>query len=382
MVSIFRYGCLLLPMLAFLMGSAPEKGRTSRSSSADRERNRQLLEQWKADPEHYARLEQDLRAFWALPQAKRKQLRQLDQAFHQLDPAAQKRLWLVARRYLAWLERLPADQRRWIEEASDANERLERIKTVRERQWIAHLPKSMQEELNKLPADERSAKVQKLREQERRQRGQGKQPFFGGPTLKQPAHLMDFPPGVRSFVEKQLLPHLTAEEKQRLLEAEGHWPEYPQTIKELAKRHPVLPPLPAPHKPITHFEELPDKAKVQAGSRISWERRTEAWNRLRKVEGKWPEWALMFHNLLTPEQRERMPPLGASRPDDFAPPVQAFIANTLKKKVTQTEWRSLKHLEGKWPEYPLHLLQLAAKHNLEVPGMSLPGPAELWENTR
>jgi hypothetical protein len=381
-VPYCRYFCLLLPMLAFLMGSSPDTGRTSRASSTDRERNRQLLQKWKADPEHYARLEQDLRAFWALPAAKRQELRQLDEVFHQLDPATQKRLWLAAQRYLSWLERLPDDQRRWIEEAGDSNERLERIKTVRQRQWIEHLPKGMQEELNKLPAAERSARVQKLRQQERRQRGTGKPTFIAGSTPKRPAHLADFPVEVRTFVEKHLLPHLTAEEKQRLLEAEGRWPEFPQTIKELAKRHPVLPSLLTPQKPITHFEELPNKAKVEAGSRTSWERRTEAWNRLRKVEGKWPEWALTFHDLLTPKQRESMPPLGASRPEDFAPQVQTFIASTLKKDVTQAEWRSLKRLEGKWPDYPNHLLELAAKHNLEVPGLSLPGPAELWNNAR
>ena len=90
----------------------------------------------------------------------------------------------------------------------------------------------------------------------------------------------------------------------------------------------------------------------------------------------------MFVNLLPPEQRKAMPPLGASRPREFPPAVQSFIETKLRPAVKPLEFRRLNEVEGKWPEYPLRLLDLAHRHNLKVPGMSLPGTADLWEQPR
>ena len=366
-MSISRYCLLLAPMLAFLAAATP-----SPETAADLERNRQLLQKWKAEPKHYARLRRDLHDFWELSDAKRGQLRQLDRALHQLEPQTRKRLWKVAERYLAWLERLPEDERRRIEETKDAQERLRLIRTIRERQWIERLPRKVQADLDKLPVDARSAEVARLRHQERQQRLLWKRPV-NVPRVRQPVRPADLSPDARRFIEKQLLPRLTPEEKRQYNSALGHWPNFPRTVKELAKHHPVLPPLPPPHKAIVRFEDLPDRAKVEAGSKPSWERREDVWKRLRQVEGQWPEWALLFHSLLSKSQRQRMPPLGASRPEDFPVNVRDFLKKPqLGQKVSKPEWRELRALQGKWPDYPLYLLRLAEKHKLEVPGMSLP----------
>ncbi len=144
----------------------------------------------------------------------------------------------------------------------------------------------------------------------------------------------------------------------------------------------MLPPLPAPRKPIARDEDLPDKAKSIAGAKPMWERRVDAWDRLRQVEGIWPEWAETFVILLTAEQRKEMPALGASRPREFPQAVQTFIETKLRPVLKAGEPRQLKNLEGKWPDYPRRLLELAHRHNLKVPGMSLPGTADLWEPPR
>ena len=167
-MTISRYGLLLLPILAFLAAATPSEDGTS--DAAYLERNRQLLQKWKADPELYARLQRDLRDFWALPEAKRRQLRQLDRAFHELDAKTQKRLWKAAERYTAWLERLPEEQRLQIEQATDTQERLQLIRTIRERQWIERLPRKVREDLEKLPPAERAAQMALLHKQERQQR--------------------------------------------------------------------------------------------------------------------------------------------------------------------------------------------------------------------
>jgi hypothetical protein len=45
------------------------------------------------------------------------------------------------------------------------------------------------------------------------------------------------------FIERTLLPKLTAAEKDELKSAEGHWPEYPRLLVELARRHGLEVPL-------------------------------------------------------------------------------------------------------------------------------------------
>ncbi len=161
----------MLPMLAFLAAASPgEDGAPEVTDTTNLERNRQLLDKWKADPEHYARLQRDLYDFWALSKAKRRQIRQLDQAFHQLDVKTQKRLWQVAERYTTWLDRLPQTERQQIEESKDDQERLHLIRTIRERQWIERLPRKVREDLEKLPPKAREAQIVQLRKQERQQR--------------------------------------------------------------------------------------------------------------------------------------------------------------------------------------------------------------------
>jgi hypothetical protein len=360
---------LLVPLLVFLAVETP-----GIQDTADLERNRQLLDKWKTDAEHYARLQRDLHDFWTVPKSQRRQLRQLDRDFQQLDVQTRKHLWKVAERYTAWLEHLPEDERRRIEETKDTRERLRLIQETRERQWIERLPQKVREELGKLPEAERSAEVSRLREQERQQRLLWNRPPKMGVPSKQPARPADLSPEANTFIKTHLLPHLTPAEKQQYDAALGSWPAFPRTVKELAILHPVLPPL--PHKTIVRFDDLLDRAKVEAGSKPSWERRRDAWERLRRVEGKWPEWALLFYSLLSNTQRQHMPPLGASRPVDFPAEVRDFIQTTLKAKVSLAEFEELGKLRGKWPDYPLHLLRLAERHKLEVPGMSLPGSAE------
>ena len=129
-MSVARYYWLLMPVLCCVMAATP----AHEAASDDLERNRQLLQMWKADPDHFARLRRDLRDYWALPASKRERLRLLDEELHQLDEKTQKRLWKALERYSIWLEQLPEKERKEIETASDAQERLHRIKEIRVRE--------------------------------------------------------------------------------------------------------------------------------------------------------------------------------------------------------------------------------------------------------
>ena len=72
-------------------------------------------------------------------------------------------------------------------------------------------------------------------------------------------------------------------------------------------------------------------------------------------------------------------PIGPSKPGEFTAAVNDFVTTTLKGKLTGSEWEALRRLEGKWPDYPKELVRLARMHDLEIPGVTPPGPPSRWE---
>jgi hypothetical protein len=368
---------LLLGLMGFLLAAAPAEDRGDTSPSANLERNRRLLARWREDPEHYARLQNDLRAFWELPPEQRERLRRFDRELHQLDPATQKRLWGVLERYSVWLEHLPAEERQQIEAATDRNERLRLIRAIRERQWLERLPRRLRQELADLPEAERARRVEQLRKDEQRQRREWQKPLKprSEPRSLRPANLRDFPEEVQHFVRKVLEPALDEKELARLRRAEGKWPDLPRTLEDLTQRRLSLPPLRS--GPIKSWDNVPEKARLVL-PRLTLQKRGQ-WEKLQQHAGKWPDYALAYVALLTPGEKELMPPLGASRPDEFLPRASEFIEHRLLAEIGQADAQRLRKLEGKWPEYPRLLLRLAREHGLSIPGLMLPGPQEIWE---
>ena len=376
-----RFGFLLLA--AALLGAAVPVLAVSEAAPDDLEHNRRLLERDRADPDHYARLLRDLRAFQALPPDRQAQMRRFDHALHEEDPATQKRLWAVLERYAEWVGRLPeADQQR-IDGAADPAERLRIVKDLREQQWVDRLPKADRDALAGLGEPARATKIASLLAAERQRRkewqdwaaGQKARPE-AGPRTTRPARLADFPEPVRAFVGDKLTPMLGDDEKERLKNVEGKWPALANLVADLAAKHPYLPPLPS--GAVVRYDQLP--AAVKALLTPEGLRRRGQWDELQKKEGKWPQYALAVTELLK-QEKKGAPPLGASGPDDFPREVRTFLDRS------GPEWKEadrarLHDAEGKWPDYPLALLDVARKNDAVVPGMSLPGPRELWNNAR
>jgi hypothetical protein len=102
---------------------------------------------------------------------------------------------------------------------------------------------------------------------------------------------------------------------------------------------------------------------------------------LNRNQDKWPQFALAAAEVMKKERRT-LPALGASRPAEFDETIQTFLKEKLEPELKADEKTKLHGAEGRWPDYPLRLLELARKNNLIVPGMSLPGPRELWNNAR
>jgi hypothetical protein len=254
---------------------------------------------------------------------------------------------------------------------------------TRDQKFLDRLPARVREEVQRLPAEQRPARLAQLRREEEQQRGewlrharQQPNPWAAAPPTRAPSHLNELPPEVQTFVKEVLAPRLTAEEKENLQNADKKGEGLPRVLVELTERRLSLPPLPPPRGPILHYKDLPQEAKRHA-PRLTLEK-TMKWEPLKAREGRWPDFALAFVEVVPAGQRYNLPPLGAARPSDFSPEVQAVIDKL--RQLSPPEGEELHKAEGHWPRYPRLLLELARKHHLAVPGMTLPGPRELWEH--
>jgi hypothetical protein len=363
LAALLLFGAIALPLWA--------------ADGDEADRNARLWAKWSADPEHKERLQRDLRAFWALPRDRQERLRRLDRELHECGPEEQKRLWDTLERYAAWLDSLPEVEREQILSTADKHERLKLIKQKREEQWLKRLPAKDREELEKVPDEGRPAAIAKLRDKERERRLALLQALKLRPDLRprpsKPTKLDDFPPEVVEFVNDLLVPMLSDTEQQRLKNAEG-WPALAQTVLDLSERHPVLPPAPGLGQ-ITKADQMPKDAQ-------RW-LRAQKWQGINKADGRWPDYAVSASEYAARRGHTFPRQLGASKPSEFSPEIQDFIKERLLPAITKAEAEHLGSTENKpWPAYPKLLHELAKQYHLVIPGMSLPGPRELWESAR
>src|SRR5262249_29581233 len=98
--------------------------------------------------------------------------------------------------------------------------------------------------------------------------------------------------------------------------------------------------------------------------------------------GHWPDFALAMASAVKIDARTHRPPLGPCKPADFASETHDYLVKRLPKLIPESEQTALASVEGSWPAYPEHLHQLARRYSLSIPGITLPGPPELWEGAR
>jgi hypothetical protein len=389
--------------------------------------HRRLLDRWKSDPDHYARLQRDYKAFVALDAPQRDRLRKLDLDLHEQDSVTQARLGRVLERYVSWLEKQSDADRRRIEAAVGSSEKVQIIKELRENEWIRRLARVDQERIKQATSpEERDETVSVIRQEERQRHRDlrvavnrppeppvvpvvapqppaqappsqvppAKPASPPAPKRPQPVRLAEFPAEVRDFYSHSLQYLLSEGEKDRLAAAEGQWPTYARTFRELADKHPVTMPPGKKTGPRTRME-LPAEWKAYyalpgGNAKKPLERpyphvlnKSER-EELSKVMGQWPAYALMLHAAVARHKDRKMPAdqLGPCKPEDFQPEVQKFLAGDLAKKLNDREQKRLKDAEGKWPDYPNLVMELARKHDLRVPGTYLPGPAGLWDDVQ
>ena len=188
-------------------------------------------------------------------------------------------------------------------DAPDAATRLKVINQLREKEWIAHLPRATQKQLSKLPSgkappavaafstlrvlfginsgprslmaaavaiagnnDLREDAIKSLKKTESRKArdwmiaARHWEQLTAPNRPEMPSRPADFGESTETFIKEYLLPGGVRREKDRLLKAKGRWPLYPLTLVELADKHPMA--LPQRNGPTT-FRRFASRCETQ-----------------------------------------------------------------------------------------------------------------------
>lgn len=364
---------LALPLLA--AAEVPE---------ADLEAHARLLFRWKLDPDHYARLKRDYHAFRELPAERQAQLRKLDHDLHSPEGKEHQRLLGVLERYRIFLDGLSAAERQRLAQVT-GGDRLALIKQLQFQNWYEQLPFKVREDLAALPEAQRAAALTKVREEDRRRKrllafatNKGTVPLPKGESRERPLHVAQYPAEIAEFVFGHIKPRLTQDELRKLDEAEGRVAPLARLIVDLAQKYPVLPPIQG-REAVTDRDDLPRDVQQKLLKADKLGGAVKAWARFkREVEPhrkQWPEFALALTKYAA-DEKVALPPLGASKPDDFTAEIQTAI-----RRLAPDDQKTLQALEKKWPDYPLKLHEVARKASppVPLPGMSLPGTKAYWD---
>ena len=111
---------------------------------------------------------------------------------------------------------------------------------------------------------------------------------------------------------------------------------------------------------------------------------------LRKAQGRWPEFALELTRHCQQKGLRLPAPLGDCRKEQMPAEVVNFLDKTLAPLLARrppdaarmADLEALNKAQGRWPEYPREIIDLAKKYKLPVPGWTLPGQPQIWERFR
>lgn len=333
-----------------------------------------------------------IKQFRAYPPARQQQVRQLHQELNDLAPGPRDRLTAVIERYAVWLDRLPDADRAEVLAVPSASDRLDVVRRVKFRAWRDALPPPVRDRIRTAEPADQGAIVAAVRTDElNRHSGWdlARRQWDAIKTQKKPWPFSDeaLAKQVDEYVTKVLRPRLSPGESGSLDKlavelardgpAEGKvlkCVEYGALVYGLTEEHPYLPPYKPGITPVRKFDELDNdflrklKGPPLGNARLA----------LRQAPQFWPEFAeRVAREAIAAKVSTEKLHLGPSKPEDFDPAVAAFTAEFLPT-LSVTEQGELKKLEGKWPEYPKRLVDLAKKKNLSVPGVTLPGPPDEW----
>lgn len=384
------------------------------------------------DSEGYAHLYYDAKTFLALPPARQQAIRELHRQLQVQSPGQRDRLKETMQQYVAWLEHLPLGERKQIEQADQSN-RLHIIYALREKEWLATQPRAIRERIAKMPTnrlapaaaaasalanlatpwhiknlaaievfeaewiDQRAETIKRLKQEETRKNREWviAKRFWDELTKEtvMPTHALQFSPQVDVFVREYLRPVLSKEETEALAAAEGHWPQYPMTLVQLADRHPLA--LPTKFGP-TKVNQLPAgiKKHLEAGIDLKKGKFTLdvlIKTRMRDVEKRLEAAGVHGTSFSTKfvatvvtlahasgirltDDSVKYADLWPTRYEELSSEMQNFMKmkGPFFLRLSDDEKVALARAELHWPEYPLKIAELAQRHGEQPPWHTLP----------
>ena len=325
--------------------------------------------------------------------------RRLHAAYEALPADEQSELARVLQTYQTWLARLPDADRELVYSATTAAERLAVVRNLRDAEWVAALPAPYRREYEGLTDEAaRRAKVATWRAEmaDRHEEwavARSNWPDFQPGRL--PPALQNELPNVKRFVEN-LRPALTDEERRQLGQAEDvsenqglnyslFW-----VVANLADAHPLCPGRVGPKD----FASLPkDVVDYLLSDGKVFRKRGDSigpvgddGKELRKCLGRWPDFAIELTRYCQRHGLKDLPPLGDCREKDMPPEAQEAIKRLKKlggtSREVQNQLDQLQKLGGRWPDYPLKLVEICRKNQVPLAGWMLPGPQAPWDKLK
>jgi hypothetical protein len=344
------------------------------------------------NPDDPAYLRRQYVWFQAQEPARQQQLRRLHAEFTGLTPDEQAKLAKVMQTYNAWLARIPENERKLVLAAPTAAARLEAVKQVREREWVESLPRTYRDEYAKLDGDARKQRVQEWRaeETERREEWILAQKHWGENQGRVPVLFQnETRPQVEAFVT-HLRENLSDAERKELDEARTAADEFGNHfwyLREVVRFADLHPPLPG-HVGPKDFASLPKEVKDYLREKDPhFRRKGDEVKELRKVVGRWPDYALELTRYCQKNSLKLPVPLGDCRKDQMPSEVVQFLDKVLEPQLKKSDsgradLEVLNKTQGNWPEYPRMIVDLAKKYKLPIPGWTLPGQQQQWDKLR
>lgn len=369
-----RIGLFLAVFVALPAGWSDE--------TSERAERRRQIQSWKeTDPERYARLLRHDALFQSFSPEQQAKLRRFDEQLQAEPPEVRDRLLHVLGEYVAWLTRLPQADRERIEQAANDRERVNVIREIKERQWIESQPPARRNQYQSSPPAERHALIEQWRQEDRQRAEELAEARRWEALVRLVRPVDNIPPldELSAFINQHLLPMLTPEEKARLRPKEAEARRNPMswfaTVVELSDRHPVLSLRPQ----FLTRKELPEEYRKVLESpppSVSLREARTALARL-PAEGKWPDFPVAVSRLVQAWAGPRSVQLGPSRASEISPRVAEWV-----ERLPIEDRKRLKAVEGRWPDYPLALHDIAKQRKLALPDLGLPGDPQFWERFR
>ncbi|MEZ6139579.1 MAG: hypothetical protein R3B84_03315 [Zavarzinella sp.] len=330
-------------------------------------------------------LRRQLAFLLSLPVERQQQLQAIDQQFRELDAGDQEHHKEILKIFNQWLNSLPVENQKKIREAPTNEVKLGIIQQLREKDFLSQLPERQRTEVQALPADIRGQKLAEIRTtaSQNEQHWAITSRFWLDVRDGRTNNLIprDLRPQIDALI-KNLLPMVNSKEAADLDQLQrGDEETLALLVKliELTEKYPILPGGVGP----ANFADLsPENQEYlrthdqnfggPPDSPIQGRAETKD---LKRAENKRPRFGEELAKYLRKKKLTLPQPLGPTNRTEMPAMLQPAISN-LERVLAKNQTNRLEELraaEGKWPEYPKLVLELARQQKIHLPGVMLPG---------